>query len=154
MGSGLQLAVAAALVTGSALFIAEQSQPAVHCPPGPSWRQQASLLAGMPAEEAAGLDSTALSTVTGVAADAMRRVGWSPSTKFARFGKQGSNWGRGVPARPLPGCAPRPSGAYCLPSAAGAVCSCTPPTTGLTSLWLLPVRAAAPPLHLQTPLPA
>ncbi|KAL4423026.1 hypothetical protein ABPG77_002060 [Micractinium sp. CCAP 211/92] len=86
MGSGLlQLAVAAALVTGSALFIAEQSQPALHCPPGPSWRQQASLLAGMPAEEAAGLDSTALSTVTGVAADAMRRVGWSPSTKFARF---------------------------------------------------------------------
>ncbi|KAL4428293.1 hypothetical protein ABPG75_002382 [Micractinium tetrahymenae] len=86
MGSGLlQLAVAAALVTGSALFIAEQSQPALYCPPGPSWRQHASLLADMPAAEAAGMDPAALSTVTGMAADAMRRVGWPASTQFARF---------------------------------------------------------------------
>lgn len=105
MGSGLlQLAVAAALVTGCALFIAEQSQPALHCLPGPSWRQQAALLADMPADKAARMGPPALSAVTGVAADAMRRVGWSASTKFARFGEDEGVLSGLRPAQPLPAC--------------------------------------------------
>lgn len=101
MGSGLlPLAVAAALVTGSVLFIAEQSQPQLQCPLGPSWRQQAALAAHMPASppgaapqeagDPAVMDFNTASVLTGLAADAMRRVGWPLGTKFARFDESAS----------------------------------------------------------------
>lgn len=141
MGSGLlQLAVAAALVTGSALFIAEQSQPALHCPPGPSWRQQASLLAGLPVGEAAELDPAALTAVTGLAADAMRRVGWPASTKFARFGEEGPRLVDLFP--PMQSS----SAGMCLPSAVPPTFPSLPDHTG--HAWLsgpLLIRASLPP---------
>ncbi|PSC70938.1 hypothetical protein C2E20_5704 [Micractinium conductrix] len=87
-GGLLALASAAAVVTAAVLLISQdQSGATAQCPPTPSWVQQAALQAEAAAPAGGTLqpDGDALGAVTGLAADAMRRVGWRVGVRFARF---------------------------------------------------------------------
>ena len=89
-GGLLALASAAAVVTAAVLLISQdQSGATAQCPPTPSWVQQAALQAEAAAPAGGTLqpDGDALGAVTGLAADAMRRVGWRVGVRFARFGE-------------------------------------------------------------------